>query len=448
MTFIESLMLFNFRVLDKGKVIHGHKYSLKELKDKAFFNKIYLDNSKEMLMKYPIEVKSISDLYDKGYMSYLDNIRNIKKCLESYYDISIINEILSANDILNLIDSMTEDDHKSIQNTQDVKFSEIFKKDMLIEYPIDSFNSYLNLLSKSSKSKLVESISITLYRIGNSDSLYNILEEAINNRIKVNINIELFASGDEANNLEWMRKFESIGANITTYGGKDIKVHAKLTLIKFKNKKRIAQIGTGNYHTETTKQYTDLSLVTSDEDICFQVEKIFNILKGNECNKFNKSNFLVSRYNFREEFYNLINREIEKGNDGYIGIKCNTLSDSEIESLLTKAAKSGCEINAVIRGVCTWNPGFKFNGFIKSIIWNKLEHSRVYCFGKVNPKIYIGSLDLIKGKIENRIEVLVKVNDPDIISRICSYMNRYIINIEDSWIMQPDGNYIKENRRK
>jgi len=267
------------------------------------------------------------------------------------------------------------------------------------------------------------------------------LREAVNNGKDVRVNIELCASGEYINEM-WMSEMKRVGIKVTTYAYNTLKVHSKLTLIKFSNGRRISQIGTGNYNYTTTSQYTDLSLVTSNDDICDQVEKVFKMFDGHDVS-FNK-NLLVTRYNARSELVRLIDEEADKGIDGFISIKCNSLDDYEIINHLDLAAKMGCTIDLIIRGVCTWIPEqLGVNVTIKSVIWDKLEHSRVYCFNRYNPSIYIGSLDLTTKKIEKRIETMVKINDPEIMIKICRYLNRYINN-GDGWLLTSTGDYVKE----
>lgn len=207
----------------------------------------------------------------------------------------------------------------------------------------------------------------------------------------------------------------------------------------------ISQIGTGNYHSQTTTQYTDLSLMTSDFDIGRQIKSLFKIFdNGKRIGAFNQK-FLVTRYNARRELVNLIKGESIKGSNGYIAMKCNALNDPEINSALDIAARSGCKIDLIIRGVCTWIPPYlEHNVMIKSIVWDKLEHSRIYCFGSVNPTIYLGSLDLVTSKLDKRIETLVRIDDAYILEEVCNYLNRYIINKKNSWRMTGGGTYIKE----
>lgn len=354
------------------------------------------------------------------------------------------NRYLYSDDIERIIKSKIKVEKTQHQKYSPINFNSIFKKDMMIEYPKDSFDQYLRLLDSAAKNKAVKSIYITLYRIGDDPAIYYILKEAIDNGKKVYANIELYASGEYDRNTMWMNELKQIGVKVSMYMAGKVKVHAKLTLIKFNNRRMIAQIGTGNYHTKTTSQYTDLSLLTAKPEICRQVNNVFNILFERENITEITPDLLITRYNFREEIIKCINVEATRGSNGYICIKCNSLQDQKIINALADAGSRGCKIILIVRGVCTWIPaGLGKNVKVKSIIWDKLEHSRVYCFGNFNPRIYLGSLDPITNKIEKRIETLVFVKDPDMIMKVCRYLNKYIVNTKESWELTESGIYVK-----
>lgn len=354
--------------------------------------------------------------------------------------------ILSFDGIKYAISRYIKNDRKEIPKIKNISFNDIFDHDILLEYPHDSFDSFLNLLDIASKSPdIVSGISITLYRIGDSHRIPDILKRAKINGIKVNVNMELNASGEFVRNDAWRRYFESNGIRVSTFGSTmGIKVHSKICLITFKNGKKIAQIGTGNYHTSTTKLYTDLSLMTSDEKITRSIEMLFKYFKSgdNSYNNFN-NDFLVTRFNLKKKLLKMIESESIKGSNGYICIKCNTMDDPDIINALDDAATNGCKILLLIRGACTWVPDIYSDVIIKSIIWDKLEHSRIYVFGNTNPLIYIGSLDPVSNKLNNRIETLVKIKDIDILIKIIEYLNKYITNTTNCWVMNKSGNYYK-----
>lgn len=369
-----------------------------------------------------------------GSMEVMNKVSSIfgKKAL------IIMNPFLYTDDIKFMVQSFVPKVVET-QNQDGINIKSLLKKDKVIEYPQDSFVNYLNFLRMVIDYTDTSEIYLTLYRIGKDPSIFYILRDAVSKGIYVNVNIELYASGEEINKF-WEKEFINAGIDVTAYESGIIKVHSKLTLVKMNNGILLAQIGTGNYNSATTSQYTDLSLITSDQEVCSLVEKVFKIFKGKVDQKFNEK-LLVTRYNAREELYNLIDEEADKGNDGYICIKCNALDDREVIKHLDYAAAKGCMINLIIRGVCTWVPEYE-NVTVSSVIWDKLEHSRVYCFGRSNPKLYIGSLDLISHKLNKRIETLVQITRINTSISICEYLNRYITNTNGSWVMDQEGNYI------
>lgn len=409
---------------------------------KSYIKKLYrtIDT---IAIKVTTSTKDPSDITKVEYNGDTEFMRSI---LEIFPKTALIiaNPYIYTDDINRVIESnMDVTPPVNKPNFELFRLDSIFEKDVLIEYPNDSFDEYLHFLSMASMHKNTKAIYLTLYRIGDNPAIFYILRDAALRGVKVYVNIELFASGETINKM-WASEMEAAGIKLTFYAAGVLKVHCKLTLIKFTNGKSISQIGTGNYHTKTTTQYTDFSLITSDEDICDGVANVFKLFHGEEGLSFGED-LLVTRFNARKELIKLIDAEGSKGADGYIAIKCNSLDDVEISHHLDIAASKGCYMDLIVRGVCTWIPDQVESTIkVKSIVWDKLEHSRVYCFGKSNPTIYLGSLDLVTKKIDQRIETLVKINDPDISIRLCDYINRYVTNTVGSWLQTSSGLYIKE----
>lgn len=419
---IVSLMRFNLRVYEQG--IIPENPSLLQIKNALFFNMVYLSNTDEMFTKYR---KKITDRVQHTHHCCCNDIKKrvstARSLLKELYNIDT-----NTDDIASLIDII--DSHLPVKNEEEQVYYpthpiDVMRHDQLVEYPLDSFDDYLSFLNSAANNKDVIEIDLCLYRIGKDPAILNIIQKAVERGVQVHVNIELCASGEDIN-YEWYKRFHDIGCFVSAYGYKQIKVHCKLTLVKFINGKSVAQIGTGNYHTKTTTQYTDLSLVTADDSICHQVENVFSILQGKTAPHdmpFNNK-LLVTRYNARRKLVKLIRSQANA--DGYICFKCNALDDDEIIYELWKAANKGCVIDLIVRGVCTWIPDTFTNVTVTSIVWDKLEHSRVYCFGNINPTVYIGSLDLVTHKLDRRIETLVKILNPDILLQVTNYLNRYI----------------------
>lgn len=389
----------------------------------------------------PHHIRKVEYFGDPDFMQEIKHIFG-------YETIFIRNPLLYEKDIeqmLKRIKTMEEcNSAHASQHLSLIDLKLLTKRDSLLEYPQDSFESYLQFLASAACSEDVCEIDLTLYRIGENPAIFYILRNAVKRGIRVHVNLELLASGESINE-SWKQEMQQAGIHVTTYQRGIWKVHSKLTLVKFHSGLFLAQIGTGNYHTETTSQYTDLSLTTSDPVICQQVEGLFKLFDGGEAYPFNEE-FLVTQFNCRDVLESLILEEGKKREDGYICFKCNAMDDKRIQEKLDFAAASGCKIDLIVRGVCTWIPKeLNRNVTIRSFIWDKLEHSRVYSFGKNNPVVYMGSLDLVTKKIEQRIETLVKIKDPEISIKLCSYLNRYITNRDrNAWKMREDGEYVKE----
>ena len=394
----------------------------------------YLNNTLGTDDIHPVSiVKDCNNTITK-VVSYSKDIKSLLYIFPNTF--IVYNEFIYTDDLSQLLDT-----NKAIEVQSNCGYSlnDIFNGDILIEYPEDSFMEFLGFISRVINEWGAKRIYLTLYRIGSDPAIFNLLKQAIMKGIKVYVNVELCATGEDINK-EWDTKLREIGAHVTNYANNELKVHAKAVLIELLDGRSICQIGTGNYHTKTTSQYTDLSLITADDEICNNARRLFKLFNDKKVSFGN--DLLVTRYNFESEFISLIRREAGKGKDGLIVCKCNSLDDDIIIDELQSAADSGCVIILIVRGVCTWIPD-DGNVYIKSVVWDKLEHSRVYSFGSINPDIYIGSLDLVTNKIQRRIETLVRIKDPDVNIEICEYLNRYITT-QDSWVMDDEGVYHRE----
>jgi len=473
-------MMFNERVLSLGK-LRSETDNIGDLNNIMFYNNIFISNTLEIFDKYEC-CDSSMEIYYQLCEEYLKNLLYVRDSLISINLISreqdrlafeeleriegtIVNEGIvernyHLNEYIRRIEFIEKSRYMSVY--REISINSVLKRDILIEYPADNFDSYLSFLySLSNNPNRVKSIELTLYRIGDDPSLFGALKNAVKNGIDVWVNIELHAYGDEERNEKWADRMVAVGINVTHNVNK---VHSKLTLIRLHGGMMISQIGTGNHHTLTTTQYTDFSLITSDYSISEKVSMILGCIFGEKY--INRYLSLTNKYSgrgynelpftipsifpefsdsMRAIFIEFINRESDKGENGYISFKCNSLDDPKIMIHLDRAAEHGCRIDLIIRGACTWVPSqLGDNVRIKSIVWDKLEHSRVFCFGKFDPIIYIGSLDLVESKIDNRIETLVRIKDPDILLHLVEYMNRCIMNTENSWDLSKYGHYMKE----
>ena len=280
------------------------------------------------------------------------------------------------------------------------------------------------------------------------------LVEAAENGKQVEVLVELKARFDEENNIEWSRTLEDAGCHVV-YGVDGLKVHSKLCLITRKDGGRIqyiTQIGTGNYNEKTSRLYTDLSLMTANEDIGKDAMKVFqSILIGNTVS--HADHLLVAPECLQAPVIKMIDDEITIAKDGqpaYIGVKINSLTDKKIIDKLVEASKAGVKVELIVRGICcllAGIPGETENIHIRSIVGRFLEHSRIYMFGTPDrDKIYIASADFMTRNTLRRVEVATPIYDDKIKQRIRDMFGLMMKDNMQARIQQPDGTYLKQNR--
>ena len=269
--------------------------------------------------------------------------------------------------------------------------------DKLLAYPFDSIKPFLNMLHEAAADPDVVSIKMTLYRVAKNSEVVNALIEAAENGKHVLVLVELKARFDEENNIEWSRRLEAAGCTVI-YGLNGYKVHSKLCLITKNsngNPEYYTQIGTGNYNEKTSRIYTDLSLMTADSEIGRNANDVFTALASDTTVK-ESEKLLVAPNCLQNRVVEMIEEQIalaEKGEEAYIGVKINSLTDKTIIDELVKASRAGVKIELAVRGICCLIPevpGETENIRVISIVGRFLEHSRIYIFGKGEAaKIYI-----------------------------------------------------------
>ncbi len=321
------------------------------------------------------------------------------------------------------------------------------KKDYLLSYPYDSMDSFLKLIEQASYDDRVVSIKITIYRLAKNSRLVNYLCRAAENGKEVLVIMELRARFDEQNNLDYSKQLYDAGCNII-YGMAGYKVHSKICLITLKDEvgwSYITQIGTGNYNESTATGYSDLSLMTANYDIGKDAVHFFkNISTGNLDGKY--KHLLQSPSTLKPELLNMMDEEIAKGSEGFIFFKMNSLTDRDFIDKLKEASDAGVKVQLIIRGICCLLPGIEGktqNIEAKSIVGRFLEHARVYILGRENPKIYIGSADLMTRNTEHRVELLCSVLDNKIKDRIIEFMNVQFADNLKGRRFGSDGNLYK-----
>ena len=303
---------------------------------------------------------------------------------------------------------------------------QIEQEDKLLSYPYESIRPFLHMLNEAAEDDNVISIKMTLYRLAKQSKIVEALCEAAENGKEVVVLVELRARFDEENNIRWSRMLEKAGCQII-YGLEGFKVHSKLCLITKKGKdgiEYITQIGTGNYNEKTARLYTDLSLMTANEQIGTDAAKVFQALTKGEAVE-ESEHLLVAPKCLQNRIIDMIDEEIEhrkNEEDAYIGLKLNSLTDKKIIDKLVEASKAGVHIDMIIRGISCLIPGVKGqteNIRIISIVGRFLEHSRIYIFGcGERRKYYISSADFMTRNTVKRVEVASPVYDPAIRARI------------------------------
>lgn len=327
---------------------------------------------------------------------------------------------------------------------------QITKKDVLLSYPFESIKPFINLLYEAAKDETVVSIKMTLYRLANKSQIVDALVEAAENGKEVVVLVELRARFDEESNIIYSRILEEAGCRVI-YGLNGYKVHSKLCLISRKTEdgvSYITQIGTGNYNEKTSALYTDLSLITANQEIGKEAAEVFAaLLKGETVEQTNV--LLVAPKCLQNKVLDMIDEEIahvKNGEEGYIGIKINSLTDKVIINKLVEASQAGVKIEMIVRGICCLIPGIKGyteNIQIVSIVGRFLEHSRIYRFGtKEREKVYIASADFMTRNTVRRVEVAAPVLDEKLKARLDWMFETMMNDDEKGKSLTEKGTYV------
>lgn len=299
---------------------------------------------------------------------------------------------------------------------------EVLHKDILLNYPYQQFSHLVDLLREAAIDPKVKSIKINLYRVAQNSQVCNALINAVKNGKKVIVIIELLARFDEEHNIYWSNKLKESGVQII-FGVPGLKVHSKLILITRGTGKKetfIAHIGTGNFHEGTAKVYGDCSLLTGNQKIAREVNKVFNFFENN-LERGTYRHIILSPFSMRRKLTKLIDQEIKNAEQGLpakITLKLNNLVDDKMISKLYEASNAGVTIKIIIRGICSLIPGVKGmseNIDAISIVDRFLEHTRIFVFeNNENPLYFISSADWMTRNLDYRIEVTTPIYDKNI----------------------------------
>lgn len=338
-------------------------------------------------------------------------------------------------------------------NDKESLIPQILEKDVLLSYPFESMKSFINLLYEAAEDESVVSIKMTLYRLANKSQIVDALVEAAENGKEVVVLVELRARFDEENNIEYSRKLEEAGCHVI-YGLNGYKVHSKLCLISRKTEQGVSyvtQIGTGNYNEKTSALYTDLSLITGNQEIGKEAAEVFAaLLRGETVEETHL--LLVAPKCLQNKVLDMIEEEIQhvkNGEEGYIGIKINSLTDKVIISKLVEASQAGVKIEMIVRGICCLIPGVKGyteNITVVSIVGRFLEHSRIYRFGtKERENVYIASADFMTRNTLRRVEVAAPVLDERLKNQLAWMFETMMKDDEKGKCLTEKGIYVDRN---
>lgn len=326
---------------------------------------------------------------------------------------------------------------------------QISEEDKLLSYPYESIRPFLKMLSEAAEDDNVISIKMTLYRLAKQSKVIEALCEAAENGKEVVVLVELRARFDEENNIRWSRMLEESGCQII-YGLEKYKVHSKLCLITRKGNdgiEYITQIGTGNYNEKTARLYTDLSIMTANEQIGMEAARVFQALTKGEVMQ-ETEHLLVAPKCLQSKIIKMIDEEIEhkkNGENAYIGLKLNSLTDKRIMEKLNDASKAGVQIEMIVRGICCLVPGIKGetdNIQITSIVGRFLEHSRIYIFGcGERAKYYIDSADFMTRNTVKRVEVAAPIYSEKIKKQIREIFELMLKDNKKARAEDNEGNY-------
>ena len=449
---IKSVSLF--------RIIRNGDFTLEESED---IETNFLEELKQKLKdrKFSRVVRiEISNSFDEYLLESLkerfniDDFNIMRSSPDTIIDLTSLNQIIEFNEFSDLLPLYPSPvDPIDIEANLDKSIFELLsEKDVFLHHPYNSFDPVIKFLNEAADDPNVLSIKITLYRTAKNSRVIDALLKAAENGKHVSVLFEVKARFDEENNLKNGYKLERAGCYVI-YGIGSLKTHTKLLLIVRREGKKVknyAHMGTGNYNETTSRLYTDISLMTSNQKYTKDALEFFNVITGHSVPD-DYENLITAPIYMRNKIIELIEGEIKNskaGKEAKICIKINSLQDKEVINKLYDASNSGVKVCLIVRGICCLRPARKDlsqNIEVISIVGDYLEHSRLYYFhNSGDPVIYSGSADVMIRSFKRRIESLFKINEDQIKKQAITILNYNLRDNCNSYILQEDGSYIKK----
>lgn len=342
----------------------------------------------------------------------------------------------------------TSGTQKCLRNNPDI-FSLLRKQDVLLHHPFESFGTVLELVQAAAKDPEVVAIKMTLYRTIPDSRIVDYLVEGASAGKEVTVLVELRARFDEATNISLANRLQEAGAHVV-YGIVGFKTHCKLTLIVRREQGKLTRyvhLGTGNYHPETTRMYTDYGLLTTNKEISDDVHQVFlqltSMMQTPPLNR-----LLHAPFQLHESLLAMIDREAANasaGGNGHIVAKLNALVEPEIIRALYKASSAGVLVDLIVRGICCLRPGvpgISDNIRVRSIVGRFLEHSRIYYFyANGDEEVFCSSADWMDRSVFRRVEIAYPILDSESKARLIGDLDLYLSDNTNAWQLMPDGSY-------